>query len=235
MTTNITSTTQPRAILRWVLKMAAMLVIYGIILFLAAGRINWGAGWAYLALTGFTQVLSAVLLIPIRPDLLAERSKMQDNTKPWDRVLAPLVAMVGPLLWMIIAGLDARFGWSEVSVGLWAAGLVIGLACSAFVLWAMISNPFFAATVRIQDDRGHTVTKSGPYKIIRHPGYAGAVIFDLAAPLALRSWWAYIPVALTIAAIIYRTTLEDRTLQAELPGYANYAKQTRYRLLPGIW
>lgn len=221
---------------RWAVKMIAMLVVFGAILFLAAGRLNWWGGWAFLGLNAFSLVLTAVLLIPRRPDMLAERSKMQANTKAWDRVLAPLVAMVTPLVMMITAGLDARFGWSgTIPPALWIAALLLAAGCQGFVLWAMLNNPFFAATVRIQNDRGQQVVRSGPYGMVRHPGYLGAVIFNLAAPLVLGSWWTFIPALISIGLNVLRTTLEDRTLQAELPGYREYAQAVRSRLFPGVW
>ena len=241
-----------RGILLWAIKMAAMCVIYGALLFLAAGRLNWTFGWVYLGVTVLTQVLCALLLIPRRPDLIAERSKMQAGTKKWDQLLAPLISLAGPLFIMVTAGLDARFGWSTLiptapgsagsagSVGdastvLWIAALILAIGSSLFTLWAMMSNPFFASTVRIQDDRGQNVVSAGPYRIVRHPGYLGAVVFDLAAPLVLGSLWTFVPSIITVVLLFVRTGLEDRTLQNELPGYAEYAAKVRSRLIPGIW
>ncbi|HEX2953959.1 MAG TPA: isoprenylcysteine carboxylmethyltransferase family protein, partial [Bacillota bacterium] len=104
-----------------------------------------------------------------------------------------------------------------------------------FVLWAMYTNPFFATTVRIQNDRGQTVIQCGPYRLVRHPGYLGSIVFNLASPLALGSWWTFLPALFSIILIMIRTGLEDRTLRTELPGYPKYAATTRYRLFPGIW
>jgi protein-S-isoprenylcysteine O-methyltransferase Ste14 len=105
----------------------------------------------------------------------------------------------------------------------------------AFVTWAMVTNRFFSSIVRIQRDRGHIVCDGGPYRWVRHPGYAGGALAALATPLALGSWWAFVPAVLTILLTAWRTALEDRTLQQELPGYAAYTQRTRYRLLPGVW
>lgn len=225
-----------RDLVRWAVKMLAQLVVFGLILFLVAGRLNWRGGWAFILIGAATQVLSAILFLPKHADLIAERSKMQANTKPWDRVLAPLVSMAGPLALVLVGGLDARFHWStEPPLWLVLLAVLVGLGASIFVLWAMLTNRFFAATVRIQEDRGHHVVDSGPYRIVRHPGYLGAVVYDLVVPLVLGSAWAFIPAVLTVALIFVRTALEDRTLQAELPGYAQYAQRTKFRLLPGIW
>lgn len=225
-----------RGILRWAGQMIAALVIFSALLFLAAGRLDWIQGWVYLGMNALTQILSAIILIPRRPDMLAERSQVRDGTKGWDRFLAPAILIVGTLAVLVTAALDIRFGWSgPMSGGLWWAGLGIAFASQMFVLWAMTSNPYFATTVRIQEDRGHTVTTHGPYRLVRHPGYAGSLVFNLALPLVLGSWWVFIPSLLTITLTFIRTALEDRTLQTELPGYPEYAAQTRYRLIPGVW
>ena len=221
---------------RWVVQMIGSLVIFGVLLFLLAGKINWPAGWVYLAINAFTQLMTAVVLIPRQGSMLNERSKVREGTKNWDRILAPAIVIFGTLAVLATAALDARFGWSEpVSTSLWGVAILVVWASQMFVLWAMASNSFFAATVRIQTDRGHTVTRSGPYRLVRHPGYAGALIYTLFVPLVLRSWWTLIPAGLTIALIVIRTRLEDRTLQEELPGYKEYTDQVRYRLIPGVW
>jgi protein-S-isoprenylcysteine O-methyltransferase Ste14 len=113
--------------------------------------------------------------------------------------------------------------------------LAIAVLGSLLTTWAMIANRFFYGVLRIAKDRGHTVATGGPYRYVRHPGYGGAIAFDLAAPLVLGSLWALIPAVLTACAIIVRTALEDRALQAGLDGYAEYAQRVRYRLLPGVW
>lgn len=225
-----------QGIRRWAGKAVVSLVIYGILLFLSAGMLDWIEGWAYFGIIFLTQMLSAVVLIPRRPDLIAERSKLQEGTKKWDLFLAPVIAILGPLAMIVTAGLDTRFGWSApINTGLWLLGLALVLGSSMFVLWAMTSNPFFAATVRIQDDRGQRVVRGGPYRLVRHPGYLGSIIFNLATPLALGSWWTYLPALLTIILLVARTGLEDRTLRDELSGYSEYSKVTRYRLIPGVW
>ena len=137
---------------------------------------------------------------------------------------------------IIIAGLDYRFGWSApIPLAISLAALLVGLLGFAFSTWALVENRFFSAVVRIQTDRGHSVCSTGPYRFVRHPGYAGGILFYLMTPLILSSWWAFIPALLTTIFTIIRTHLEDKTLQAELDGYEAYARQTRYRLLPGVW
>jgi len=101
--------------------------------------------------------------------------------------------------------------------------------------WALIENRFFSGVVRIQTDRGHRVVSTGPYRLIRHPGYAGALWAYLAIPLLLDSAWAFIPALLLVGVLVLRTALEDRTLQEELPGYKEFARKTRFRLIPWVW
>jgi protein-S-isoprenylcysteine O-methyltransferase Ste14 len=162
---------------------AAMSVTLMLFAFLAAGRISWVEGWAYLGLNTLTQLLSAAILIRHQPEMLAERSQVRQGTKSWDRLLAPAVAMLGPLAVLVTAGLDARFGWSTgIGAGLWATSYALAFGCQMFVLWAMASNPFFATTVRIQSEREHKVIRRGPYALVRHPGYLGAVLFGLVCP-----------------------------------------------------
>ena len=136
----------------------------------------------------------------------------------------------------VVAGLDAvRFEWSAMPVGWWALGLALFVAGTSLFSWSMGVNPFFEKTVRIQTDRGHRLIDTGPYACVRHPGYVGFLGWILAPPLLLLSWWAFVPAALSVAGLVARTALEDRTLRAELDGYADYARRVRYRLIPGLW
>jgi len=157
------------------------------------------------------------------------------DTKPWDKILAPLLG-IGSILVLLVAGLDRSYGWSSpfsLIVNILAlTGIVIGYAFSS---WALVANRFFSGTVRIQTERGHHVVSSGPYRLIRHPGYAGGLLGYVLIPVLLDSLWAFIPAGLLAAVMVVRTALEDRTLQAELPGYAAYAQKTRCRLIPGVW
>jgi protein-S-isoprenylcysteine O-methyltransferase Ste14 len=226
----------PKGILAWVSQLAFATVTAGFLLFLSAGRLDWVGGLAFFGLNLFTQLLSAWILIPHRPDLLAERSKIGKGTKKWDRFLAPAVMVVGTLAVIVTAGLDARFGWSKpITPALWWAALCVAFVSQLFVLWAMAFNRFFTTTVRIQVERGHQVVSRGPYQFVRHPGYAGSILYTLAIPFVLGSIWTFIPASLTVALIIVRTFFEDRTLQAELPGYRDYAANTSRRLFPGVW
>jgi protein-S-isoprenylcysteine O-methyltransferase Ste14 len=240
MSTNTVSPTSDstisRRVIKWVVKQIMGLAIVAGLLFAAAGRLDWANGWLYLAILGGGFLLTAFILIPTQPDLIAERSGLKKGTKKWDILLVSLMAIYMPMTLYVIAGLDARYGWSppiSFTVQLIAAGIAIG--GYLFTIWAMSANRFFAATVRIQEDRNHTVTTGGPYRFVRHPGYVGILALYLPSPLILGSLWAFIPAVLILVVTIIRTTLEDRTLQNELDGYREYAARVRYRLLPEIW
>ncbi len=229
-----TSVPSPRMFIRF----AIFSLIVIAVLFLSAGTLNWLWGWIYVSLMIVATVISRMWMIRANPGLAAERAKSMraEDAKSWDKLLSPVVAIYGPLLLMVVAGLDYRFGLTEplsLTARLIALGIIV--LAYAFSTWAMIVNQFFSGTVRIQEDRGHHVIDSGPYRIIRHPGYTGGLLSSLATPFLLGTLWALIPVTLTVIVYIIRTALEDRTLQEELPGYREYAQKTRYRLLPGIW
>jgi protein-S-isoprenylcysteine O-methyltransferase Ste14 len=146
------------------------------------------------------------------------------------------MALYGPMATLIVAGLDRRGGWSPaMPLALQLVALAVAVLGGLLTIWAMASNRFFYGTLRVEPDRGHTVASTGPYRALRHPGYAGAILFQLATPLWLGSLWAIIPAALTAGAIVVRTALEDGALQDRLDGYGDYAARVRYRLVPGIW
>jgi protein-S-isoprenylcysteine O-methyltransferase Ste14 len=227
-----------RQIVSWCVKAALGLAAYAAVVFLAAGRVDWVWGWAFVGLTGSALAGHVLVLVPINPALLAEREGglRQEGAKAWDVWVASLSGGVLPLISWVVAGLDMRFGWSgAMSLALHAAGLLGGVLGWGLFLWAMASNTFFSEAVRIQPERGHSVVQDGPYRWVRHPGYAGACLTFLCTPLLLGSWWALIPSAMGVAGYALRTALEDRTLHAELEGYAAYAQKVRYRLVPGLW
>jgi len=207
-------------------------------LLISAGRFDWWEAWAYAGMGLLLLLGSRVLMIWKNPDLALERSEAlgMEDVKDWDKYLMPLTALFIPFLSWIMAGLDVRFGWSpDLPDWIQIIALVVIQLGSLVGSWAMIANRFFSSQVRIQTDRGHLVVREGPYKIVRHPGYAGGLISWLAAPVFFSSWWLIIPTVMAIAASVIRTGLEDRTLQEELPGYKEYAGEVKYRLVPGIW
>jgi protein-S-isoprenylcysteine O-methyltransferase Ste14 len=227
-----------RAIIKWIVQAAAGVFAYGVLLFLAAGRLDWLWGWVLLALLAAFLIAHPLILIPVNPDLLVERGKglRDEGVKRWDRWIASLAAGVMPIISWLVAGLDVRFGWTGAVPLVYHLVGVLGMALGfGLFLWAMASNAYFSEGVRIQEERGHTVATNGPYHYIRHPGYSGAILAQLATPLLLGSIWAVIPSLLSAGLYVIRTSLEDKTLIAELPGYSDYVKQTKYRLLPWVW
>ncbi|MBT3316118.1 MAG: isoprenylcysteine carboxylmethyltransferase family protein [Anaerolineae bacterium] len=199
---------------------------------------GWLEAWLYALLAIFGFLISRILAAKKHPDLLTERSKFASkaDAKSWDKILARLVGLGGVFL-PLVAALDVRDGWSDFQFtwGWKIAALIVMLLGYIFGTWAMMENRFFSAVVRIQTDRGHHVVDSGPYRWVRHPGYVGGLLAAFAIPILLDSLWTFGVVAVYTIALIIRTSLEDRTLQAELPGYAEFTERTRYRLFPGIW
>ncbi|MBS1855652.1 MAG: isoprenylcysteine carboxylmethyltransferase family protein [Acidobacteria bacterium] len=221
-------------ILRQLVPVVFSLAIPSVCLFASAGRLDWPNAWALLGINLAGSVASS-LLLSRNPDLLAERRNVKAG-KSWDKPIVGIVVLAGPAATWITAGLDTRFRWSEVMpAAAFPAGVAVAILSAALLGWAMHSNRFFSAVVRIQKDRGHTVVTSGPYRFVRHPGYTGMVAFTLATPLILNSRWAFVPALITAAVTGLRTALEDRTLSNELDGYADYAHRVKYRLVPPIW
>lgn len=204
---------------------------------LISWRWDWWEAWVYALVNILGFIISRVLAGRRNPGLLAERARFgqQDDAKEWDKVLSPLVGFGGGLI-TLVAGLDARFGGSaDFSLSVKIAAIAVLLAGFAIGSYALIENRFFSGVVRIQSERGHHVISSGPYGWVRHPGYTGALLSYLSTSFLLDSWWTFLPVVFLTIALVIRTQLEDRTLQAELEGYAEYAGQVRFRLLPGVW
>jgi protein-S-isoprenylcysteine O-methyltransferase Ste14 len=215
-------------------QIGVMVAVIGLAMFLSAWRLDWWNGWAYLGIYVGSIATGGIWMIRHHPEVINERGRRDEKTKTFDRVIAPFNTLVG-LGQFIIAGLDERFGWSDVPLALEILG-GIGLAASmAAVYWAMANNPFLATTVRVQTDRGHRVATTGPYRIVRHPMYAGLLYFFWTTGFLLDSWWALMVSVLSMLILFIRTAMEDRALRRELPGYEEYAAQVRYRLIPGVW
>ena len=222
-------------ILRRVLQLLVLVAIQAVLLFLSAGTLHWPAAWWYLGLYIGMLIVASFLMIPNRSEVIAERGKGTQGGKRWDLWITRLLS-IPTLGLLILAGLDQRWSWTA-PLPMWV--FLFGVLAFAFgygiVLPAMYANQFFSQVVRIQTERGHVAVTEGPYRFIRHPGYCGMLLTFLGAVLLLDSLYGFACYLLYVILVVTRTALEDRTLRAELPGYAEYAKRTKYRLLPGLW
>lgn len=231
------SDTKQAFTLRSIILMVIVVFVVPFLPMIISGAWDWWEAWAYGIIGVFSFVISRALAAKRHPDILAERSRsieLQD-AKSWDKVLAPMLAF-GSVLILIIAGLDKLLSWTQpFSTSVNVIALIVIVLGFVFSSWALIENRFFSGVVRIQTDRGHHVVTTGPYRIVRHPGYSGALWSYLAMPLLLDSVWAFIPAILLTGVVVLRTSMEDQTLQNELSGYREFTQKTKYRLIPGIW
>ena len=222
-------------VMRWIVRETMGIVMLAVMLFLAAGTLNWIAGWAMVIVMAGWVIATAIVVIPRYPELLAERTGPKKGAKTWDTALLGLYGVAMMVMW-IVAGLDFRNSWSSgIGPAAQVIAILLVIAGYALAVWATGVNAFFSQVVRIKTERGHTVVSGGPYRVVRHPAYVGMILVVVGAPIMLGSWWALIPGVISALVVIVRTALEDKTLHAELPGYAAYAQNTRYRLLPGAW
>lgn len=229
-----TAAFDPTTLIRFGFTVLVMLAI----MFLAAGTLRWWEAWVYTIMTLSFVLISRLILISKNPELAAERASadQKQDVQPWDKVLMPLTAVYLPLISMVMAGLDKRFGltpqlpvWVKIlSLSLLIAGSLIGHQ-------AMLANTFFSSQVRIQEDRDHRVVDTGLYQYIRHPGYAGGILSWVMAPLFFSSWLVLITSIASIIASGLRTHKEDLFLQENLPGYKEYTRKVPWRWIPGIW
>ncbi len=227
-------TVSPR---QWIGLVVVYLLI-PLILLICGGDLGWWQAWLYSLLIFAAGVGGRIWAEQRHPGITAERQNKESfqNAKAWDKVLAPLMAVSVGYPMVIVAGLDHRYNWSpEFPLWLSLFGFVLIAFGYAFAAWALAENRFFSSVVRIQTDRGHVVCDSGPYRFVRHPGYAGNILPLFGIVLALGSVWTLIPAAVASIITVIRTVLEDQTLQEELPGYRDYARRVRFRLIPGIY
>jgi protein-S-isoprenylcysteine O-methyltransferase Ste14 len=223
------------ALQRRLVQLVTVVLAQGALLFVASGQFRWPMAWLYLGSYVALVAANAAILLPRDPELIAERGRIGENTKGWDKALIVLMTVFSFAL-LIVAGLDRRFGWTPtLGSTVLESGFVLYLMGFILVSWAMASNRFFSSVVRIQLDRAHTVAAGGPYRFVRHPGYLGMMVSIQGVALLLGSLWGLVPAGLYTVTLIVRTALEDRMLKRELAGYQDYAARVRHRLLPEIW
>jgi protein-S-isoprenylcysteine O-methyltransferase Ste14 len=227
-------TVSPR---QWI-RLVVVYLLIPLILLVCAGDLGWWQAWIYSLLILAAGIGGRIWAEQRHPGLTAERQNIENiqNAKAWDKVLAPLMAVSISYPMVIVAGLDHRYNWSpEFPLWINVIGFILIAFGYAFAAWAVAENRFFSSMVRIQTDRGHVVCDTGPYRFVRHPGYSGNILPLFGIVLALDSVWTLIPAAVALIIMVIRTVLEDQTLQEELPGYRDYARRVRYRLIPGIY
>ena len=227
-------TVSPR---QWI-RLVVVYLLIPLILLVCAGDLGWWQAWIYSLLILAAGIGGRMWAEQRHPGLTAERQNIANiqTAKAWDKVLAPLMAVSVSYPMVIVAGLDHRYNWSpEFPLWINVIGFILIAFGYAFAAWAVAENRFFSSMVRIQTDRGHVVCDTGPYRFVRHPGYSGNILPLFGIVLALDSVWTLIPAAVALIITVIRTVLEDQTLQEELPGYRDYARRVRYRLIPGIY
>lgn len=220
---------------KFLVKTLLTSIIFSLILFLSAGRINYFQGWLFL----ITNIISGFLnfwTIRNNEELMNERSRVGENAKSWDKKILGISAMIY-LLNVILAGLDSgRFQWSpNFNWSFYTIGIIFSIVGQIIFLTARNQNNYFSSIVRIQTDREHKVCDTGLYKIVRHPGYLGMTISLLSVPFITGSIWSFVTTFIAIILLFIRTYLEDKTLMNELKGYKQYAEKTTNKLIPEIW
>ena len=225
-----------RSGVRGIILQSILLIVGLAVLFISAGTLDWKNAWVYVVLVSLYWVISTCVLAKVNPSVLNERGTVvKEGTKGFDKVWVVVI----PILTfgnLIVMGFDAiRFRWSSMPFWLTLVGIIMFVSVSPLALWAMAVNRFFEWTARIQDDNQQYVCTSGPYRIMRHPGYTALIVTFLAYPLILGSWWGFVIGGVLAMIVVIRTSLEDRMLLGELLGYTEYARRVKYRLIPLIW
>ncbi len=220
---------------RVVLTLLGTPIFIALFMFLPAGTWAWRKGWLFVLVFVGTLTPIGFYLWRVNPALVIARSSPHTGTKRWDKFLLSVLFPAMTAIVTVAALDDGRFHWRPLPWWVCGFGYILFVLGLAICTWAEAVNKFFEPTVRIQSDRGQTVIDTGPYAIVRHPGYFSGLLIFVGAALAFGSVWALIPAGLSAMLIVLRTKWEDETLQAELPGYKEYAGRVRYRLTPGVW
>ena len=226
-----------KVVVRSVIVTCFLLTLHLVIFFVSAGRLDLYQPWFYFGIIFVYSILNLAALAEFSPELLKQRLlRKREGSKLWDEVLMRACNIMLMFVLPFIAGLDVgRFHWSSLSIYYVPLGFMLFIVGGFLTTRAMIENPHFETTVRIQEERSHRVITTGPYQVVRHPGYLGGILLGISIPFMIGSVFAFIPSGVYILLMIIRTWLEDRTLQKELNGYFEYSKRTRHRLFPGIW
>lgn len=227
------TSTKVTGIIRVIVGVPLMLALF----FAPAGTFDWPEAWILIIFYLLSTGGMLLYLKKNNPALLKERAEAskKKDVKAWDKWIILIYTLL-VMLMVVLSGLDAvRFRWSQVPVVFKAIGFTGFIPAMLIGFRTMVHNSFLSERVRIQEERGHRVCTTGPYRFVRHPMYAGIILMFLCFPLALGSLFSFIPAVLTVLLFFLRTYLEDKTLQEELTGYKEYVGQVRYRLIPKIW
>ena len=211
-------------------------LIFSLVPFIAAGTLFWFYGWIFLILLYIYSFVTLLWVLRHNPGLITERVAVFKPDEPtWDKAYVILLFTLVSIWWIFIP-LDAvRFHWSQMPTWLHVMGAIV-LLCSFYIMYLTFrENPYLASAVRIQEDRGQTVVSTGPYRYVRHPFYAGALLFFLGSGFLLGSWVGVLLGLLLGSILAWRAMREESELQAGLKGYAAYMAQVKYRLIPHVW
>ncbi len=228
------STKLDRSGVNRIFQVLASALVYAGLLFAIRGRLDWIEAWVFLSIYLLGILANALWAFSHNPEVINERGRVGKNAKTWDKIIGIVYSLL-LLALMVVAPLDVRNAWSSVPTWVKFLGGIGFIFAMIMTFWAMKANTFLSTFVRIQEERGHYTVTTGPYRFVRHPMYSGVLFMSWGMPLLLGSWWALIPGLLIIVLFIVRTSLEDKTLQAELPGYSEYTQHVHYRLIPGVW
>jgi protein-S-isoprenylcysteine O-methyltransferase Ste14 len=215
--------------IRWI-------IVTGLIFFLASGEISILRAWIYIGIYTIGGLIIGIILLKKSPKLLNYRGKIQEGTKQFDKYVIFSYFIFAIVITPFVAGIDRRLNLNESLPFFYLyMGIILYIFSAIFSTWPMLHNPFFEGTIRIQKEKNHNVINTGPYKIVRHPGYLGMFLGSISLPLSLGSVLAFIPLIIMIVLIFIRTYYEDKTLQKELTGYSEYCNEVKYKLIPFVW
>jgi protein-S-isoprenylcysteine O-methyltransferase Ste14 len=219
---------------RAAIGLSSLLAALGVALFATAGTLRYARAWAFLVVFASCVIAITIDLARRDPALLARRVKAGPIAEPTRKQkVIQLLSSLAFLALFVIAGLDHRYGWSCVPTWLAVAGDILVAAGLCGVAWVFRANTFASAVIEVSRDQ--QLVSTGPYAVVRHPMYSGALLMLVGVPIALGSWWALLAVLALTGAIVSRLLVEERVLASELPGYAEYRERVRHRLIPFVW
>jgi protein-S-isoprenylcysteine O-methyltransferase Ste14 len=215
-------------------SLAVVVLAMGLLVFVPAGTLSYWQAWVYLSIFTGASILTTLYLIRHDPALLERRMKggPMAERQPTQKLIM-LGASVGFVGLLVVPALDVRFGWSAMSSGVVLLGDALLIAGFYFIWIVYRENTFTSATIEVAKDQ--KVVSTGPYAVVRHPMYAGGLLYLLGTPLALGSYWGLVVFGAVVPLLLWRLFDEERFLSRNLPGYTEYRKRVRHRLVPFVW